>query len=289
MRLPFLPLSFFCVALGISAAKAWNFANLLWILFAFIGGLSAHLAVNLHNEWDDHRTGLDAALTRTPISGGSGALEKCPQAAKLVHLAAWFFVAVCLISGGILAWHAGTWTGLGLLALGIICILTYARFGVKSPLAGLLLPGLGFGPSMCLGTSLALQGDDPLLMILSMTVPFLLASMLLLLGQIPDAAVDVRFGRRSFVIVYGLSWTRRVVGILLALSAATPFIAWIVGVYPVSVLLVIPLILLGYFSLPFIRESGPRLLYGLLLLAAICVLVPGLLALVLALAGSATR
>lgn len=289
MRLPFLPLSFFCVCLGISAAKAWHLSNLPWILLAVIGGLSAHLAVNLYNEWDDHRTGLDAALERTPISGGSGALGKCPEAAKLVHLAAWFFVAVCLISGGILAWHAGTWTGLGLLALGIVCILTYARFGVKSPLAGLLLPGLGFGPSMCLGTSLALKGDDPLLMILSMTMPFLLASLLLLIGQIPDAAVDARFGRRSFVIVYGLTWTRIVLGLLLALSAALPLIAWILGVYPVSALLVIPLIFLGYFALPFIRESGPRLLAGLMMLAAICVLVPGFLALVLALAGNAAR
>lgn len=289
MRLPFLLLSFNCVALGVSAAHAWRWDNLVWILLAFIGGLSAHLAVNLYNEWDDHRTGLDAALKRTPISGGSGALGKCPQAAKLVHLAAWFFVGVSLISGAVLAWHAGTWMGLGLLALGIVCILTYARFGVKSPLAGLLLPGLGFGPSMCLGTSLALKGDNPLLLILSMAVPFLLASALLLIGQIPDAAVDGRFGRRSFVIVYGLAWSRRVLGMVLALCAAIPFIAWIIGVYPASALFVIPLIFLGFFALPCIRESGPRMLAGLMILAAICVLVPGFLALVLALAGSPAR
>jgi 1,4-dihydroxy-2-naphthoate octaprenyltransferase len=126
-------------------------------------------------------------------------------------------------------------------------------------------------------------------MILSMTMPFLLASLLLLLGQIPDAAVDARFGRRSFVIVYGLTWTRVVLGLLLTLSAAIPLIAWVFGMYPVSALLVIPFIFLGYFALPLIRESRPHLLHGLLLLAAICVLVPGLLALFLALAGNAAR
>ncbi|WP_288372886.1 prenyltransferase [uncultured Marinobacter sp.] len=81
----FLVLAPLCVGLGL--AVAWQQGEppaLLDTLLVFIGAILAHAAVNLLNEYEDFVSGLDLTTSRTPFSGGSGALPETPSAAKRV-------------------------------------------------------------------------------------------------------------------------------------------------------------------------------------------------------------
>ncbi|MEA3259188.1 MAG: prenyltransferase, partial [Pseudomonadota bacterium] len=179
-----------------------------------IGGLLAHVAVNLLNEYDDFRSGLDMLTRRTPFSGGSGALPETPSAAPGVLITACCMLAVVVAIGIYFLWLRG-WPMLVLGLSGVVLIVAYTRWITRSPPLCLLAPGLGFGPSMVLGSLVASGGQlDGGALIASM-VALLLVSELLLINQFPDREADRRIGRRHLPIVLGLPRASRWVGALL--------------------------------------------------------------------------
>src|SRR5665647_1852854 len=62
--------------------------NLLHLLLIFSGALAAHASVNMFNEYEDFKSGLDFHTQRTPFSGGSGTLPAFPELAESVRLGA---------------------------------------------------------------------------------------------------------------------------------------------------------------------------------------------------------
>lgn len=77
----------------LSIAYAFVFAaqpssHYLNLILVVIGALSAHVSVNMLNEYQDFCSGLDFNTVRTEFSGGSGTLPKAPELAKLVKYAA---------------------------------------------------------------------------------------------------------------------------------------------------------------------------------------------------------
>jgi len=94
MRVPFLILTPACVFLGysvsITTTDKIQYLDFFLLLF---GALFAHISVNTFNEYYDFRSGLDIKTTKTPFSGGSGALVENPEAANTV-----FFVALIPIT-----------------------------------------------------------------------------------------------------------------------------------------------------------------------------------------------
>lgn len=81
----FLLLAPLCAGLGLAVAWQQGQApELLHTFLVFLGAVLAHAAVNLLNEYDDFRSGLDMITERTPFSGGSGALPEVPTAARRV-------------------------------------------------------------------------------------------------------------------------------------------------------------------------------------------------------------
>ena len=80
LRIPFLPLSFSCVAAG-AACAFWRKGSIDWFdaLLVLIGAVCAHASVNSLNEYSDFLTGIDERTKRTPFSGGSGTLQRNPQ------------------------------------------------------------------------------------------------------------------------------------------------------------------------------------------------------------------
>ena len=80
-RPPFLLLTPICVLLGMSLhLEVANWFTQTIPLLILIGALAAHVSVNALNEYFDFRSGLDLKTTRTPFSGGSGALPNNPSA-----------------------------------------------------------------------------------------------------------------------------------------------------------------------------------------------------------------
>lgn len=204
-RPPFLVLPPICVFLGVATvmhqSATLDYANLALIL---IGALSAHISVNLLNEYFDFDSGLDFMTDRTPFSGGSGALPTHPDMAKPVLYAGLATLGLTMFIGLLLTLNVGP-SLLPYGVVGIVLIVTYTQWINRLPLFCLIAPGAGFGLLMVLGTHTVLGGQiDPTTVALA-SVPFFLTNNLLLLNQYPDRDADRSIGRRTFPIVYGIA------------------------------------------------------------------------------------
>jgi len=213
----FLLLAPLCAGLGLAVAWQQGQApELLHTFLVFLGAVLAHAAVNLLNEYDDFRSGLDMITERTPFSGGSGALPEVPTAARRVLWAGLGTLALVVAIGLYFLWLRGL-PLLVLGAAGVVLVLTYTRWITRSPLLCLLAPGMGFGPIMVLGTVIALGGGIDTTALLASLVALLMVSELLLINQIPDAEADRAIGRRHLVITLGPEKAAHLVaGLLLA-------------------------------------------------------------------------
>ena len=112
----FLLLTVVCLLLGVATTWAGrvDYDGLL-LGKVLLGGLCAHISVNMLNEYADFRSGLDATTHRTPFSGGSGALPAQPKWAPAVLLAGLVALAVTLAVGWELIQLRGTlMLGIGL-------------------------------------------------------------------------------------------------------------------------------------------------------------------------------
>ncbi|MCH8497287.1 MAG: prenyltransferase [Marinobacter sp.] len=215
-------------------AQSWTITGL--IAFAAVAG---HMAVNLLNEYQDFQSGLDAITTRTPFSGGSGALPEHPEAAATVATLAALCLAVSMTIGGYLVWLKG-WPLAALGALGIVLILTYTRWLTRSPWLCLLAPGIGFGIVIIWGTVIALGGQLTGATLALSVITTLLVSELLLVNQLPDADADRQVGRNHWVIHYGKASAVAVIRGLLGLAYLILVAALASGLLSTAYALVLP-------------------------------------------------
>ena len=251
MRVPFLVLSPACVLLAGAFANYQGVAiNLFNWLIALIGALTAHIAVNLLNEYQDFESGLDLKTKQTPFSGGSGLLPDNPHLAKKVWFA--FIVSIVilfLIGFYFLALYGWQIVPLGL--IGLLVIVTYTKWINKSPVLCLIAPGIGFGSLMVVGSYFCITGQfNNQLLVLSF-IPFFLVNNLLLLNQFPDIEADKTVDRNHFPIRYGIK-ASNIVFIIFAVSAQ------ILLVYLVqkNVLPALSLVTLAPMSLSFVSITG---------------------------------
>jgi 1,4-dihydroxy-2-naphthoate octaprenyltransferase len=99
IRIPFLILALILGILG--AAVAWyesicygSSFNIRYAILATFGLLVAHAAVNILNDYFDARSGLDYETSRTPFSGGSGAV---PSSLLTIQHSLWLGIACFVI------------------------------------------------------------------------------------------------------------------------------------------------------------------------------------------------
>lgn len=257
----FLLLAPLCVGLGL--AVAWRQGQppaLIDTLLVFVGAVLAHAAVNLLNEYEDFRSGLDLITRRTPFSGGSGALLEVPSAARRV-----------------------LWAGLGtpvgdrhrrvlFVASGFAHVRSGCRWGgtgadlypLDHPFAAVmpfgtghwLWPGDGVGHPGSLGARLDAAA------LICAAVALLLVSELLLINQIPDADADRQVGRRHLVITLGPETASRIVAGLLAGSYLLIGAGILTGILPVAALIALlplPLALWISVRLPHVLNKAGEL------------------------------
>jgi 1,4-dihydroxy-2-naphthoate polyprenyltransferase len=228
----FMVLTPACVLLG--AAAAIHEAGRVEVadaLLALLGAALAHAAVNLLNEYDDFRSGLDAITVRTPFSGGSGALPANPQAAPAALVAGVLCLAGTAAVGGYFAWARGAAiVPLGLLGLAIV--VAYTPWITRRPLVCLLAPGLGFGPLMVMGTAFVLTGRYGAAAAWASLVPLFLVSELLLVNQFPDIEADRKVGRDHLPIRLGRRASARIYAALLLAAFAVPPAGVALGLLP---------------------------------------------------------
>jgi 1,4-dihydroxy-2-naphthoate octaprenyltransferase len=203
MRLPFVVLAPACACIGLGTAY-WTTGGVNWLYFllATTGAVTAHICVNVFNEYFDFKTGLDLKTRRTPFSGGSGLLPAHPE---LAPAALGIALATLLTTGaiGLFFIRVRGWGILPLGILGLLLLYGYTAWMVYHPVLCLLAPGLGFGPLMVMGVHFALTGQYSWTAAIASLVPFFLVNDVLLLNQFPDVEADRAVGRRHFPILIG--------------------------------------------------------------------------------------
>ncbi len=243
-RAPFLLLPVALVAVGAGAAAYGGGFEALRTLWALVGLVALHVAVDAWNEVSDYRRGIDLLTRRTPFSGGSGTLP----AARLSPRA-----ATVLAAGGALV---GLAVGLGflsvvgwklvpILVLGAVAVLGYTDLLARRYL-GELSAGLGLGALPVLGTALVQAGELAPAAWAAAAPAFLMTFNLLLLNEFPDEEADRRGGRRNLLTLLG----RRVAAWIYAAAAlmvpAAIAAAVAIGVFPRwSLLAILPSLLLA--------------------------------------------
>jgi 1,4-dihydroxy-2-naphthoate polyprenyltransferase len=280
-RLPFLLLPPVCVALGYAtASRESSSIPVLSIIFAFIGAIASHVSVNSFNEYFDFRSTLDSKTTRTPFSGGSGTLQQRPE---LAGWALWLAIGSALLTVAIGVYFAVT-SGPGILPLGIgglVVVVTYSIWAVRTPIFCLIAPGLGFGPFMVIGTHFALTGHYSWTAAVASLIPFFLVNNLLLLNQFPDIEADKSVGRKNILISAGLRTGALVYTFFIVLTYAAITAGVLFGLLPIlsligtaTIVLSVPAVISAFKN----SKNIPKLIPAMSLNVVINLVTPLLLA-----------
>ncbi|AUD80078.1 prenyltransferase [Kangiella profundi] len=280
MRLPFLLLTPSCVSVGIGTAY-WQSGTLngFYVLLIIIGALSAHISVNVFNEYYDSKSGLDSKTKRTPFSGGSGALQANPSLAKAALGLAWSTFGITALIGIYFVTVFG-WQLLPLGILGLLLLVTYTTWWVYNTWLCLVAPGLGFGILMIMGTHFALTGEYSMTAFVASLPATFLVSGLLLLNQFPDVEADKSIGRKHFPITIGYEKSALVLGCFYLLT----YLAVIFGVaaqqlpiYGLLALITVPLALKAFRAAKDFDGDVSQLIPAMGINVAVTLLTPVLL------------
>jgi len=215
IRAPFLILSVFLVLIGLALSIKYPLQlvtefNFIHAILLVIGVISAHISVNLFNEYSDYFTKIDFKTVRTPFSGGSGMMVSGQSKPKSVLIVAVTSLLVALAIG-IYFSLISHWIILVFAFLGSISIVFYTNFLARYML-GELFAGLALGTLVVLGTYISMNASPSMpwnsmipAEVLWLSIPAgILTSLLLLINEFPDLEADRAGGRKHLVIRLGI-------------------------------------------------------------------------------------
>jgi 1,4-dihydroxy-2-naphthoate octaprenyltransferase len=243
-RPSFLILTIACVFLGATVASTIDvLLNVTTLALIVIGAMTAHISVNMLNEYHDFNSGLDFKTIKTPFSGGSGALPGNPNVAKTVLVLGLFSLIVTMVIGIYFMTTIGT-TILPIGLFGLVIIVTYTQWLNRMPILCLISPGFGFGLLMVVGTNLVLTHSySPLAWLVSL-IPFFLINNLLLLNQYPDMKADASVGRNTFPLAFGIKRSNQVYALFMISAYALIALYIALGLLPaISCIALLPIVL----------------------------------------------
>ncbi|MFO7891383.1 MAG: prenyltransferase [bacterium] len=218
VRAPFLILSVVLVLIGVGFAYQEGYSNLLHTVLLLAGVISAHISVNLFNEYSDFKTGIDSHTTPTPFSGGSGMLLKSATTSKQVKTGAYAALIISCLIGLYFSLISG-WLIIFFMLTGALAIRFYTSH-LSHFLLGELSAGLTLGTFVVLGSFYVLSGYLNAVIIWISIPAGILTFLLLFLNEFPDLKADKKGGRHHLVIHFGTktSSTIYLIGILITFS-----------------------------------------------------------------------
>ena len=211
MRADFLVLAVLLTFIGLAlAANSGVEFDFFKAFLLIVGVVSAHISVNLFNEYWDHKTKVDFYTEKTPFSGGSGNLQKGWTKPWQVFLAGTITLIISLAIGVYFTfvshWIIAVFAGVGAISI-LFYNIVFARI-----MLGELFAGLSLGSLVVVGTYVGMTVTSwdasfveilPTSVILIAIPPGILTALLLLLNEFPDVEADKKGGRRHLVIVFG--------------------------------------------------------------------------------------
>ncbi len=229
IRANFLVLAILLVAIGLAYTGKYpgeSGFNWLHAVLIALGTISAHISVNLFNEFSDFSTKIDFNTRRTPFSGGSGMLPAGHT--RPDHVKALSFITLAFSATiGIYFSIVSHWTILPISIIGAIAIVFYTPI-LSRFLLGELFAGLALGTLVVIGTYIAMTASPgqallsllPREVLLASIPPGILTALLLFLNEFPDARADREGGRKHLVIALGYKTSSILYTVLMVLVFA---------------------------------------------------------------------
>lgn len=242
LRAPFLSASLLPIILGGVLVPGWEKVDklLLFGLIILCGSL-IHLASNTMNDYFDFKGGSDSPDTcKTPFSGGSGLIvEKLLAPREVLILSICLLTMAALIGFTIIYLSPGT--TLFILLFGAAGI--FLGYAYTAPPFRFVYRGLGeftiflaFGPLTVCATYYILNGHISITPFLYSLAPGIMTTAILWINQFPDYETDKRAKKNTLVVQIGLSHSRYIYFILIALAAATLVVSSLYGPLPMKIL-----------------------------------------------------
>jgi len=252
-----LPAAVGPVMIGTAAAVADEAFSALPALAALTGALLLQIAVNLANDYFDHRRGIDTEQRVGPVRVTQSGL--IPPGHVLGAM--WLVLALASVCGIYLV-AVGGWpvVFIGLAAIAGVIGYSGGPYPLASNGLGDLFVFIFFGPVAVCGTyyvqALALTNH-----VLSWSLPpGLLIAAILVVNNLRDIDTDRAAGKRTLAVMIGPRWSRIEYGLLLVLAYSTPVLMWIAGTSSPVVLLSLVTLPMGVHSLRrILHENGAAL------------------------------
>lgn len=255
-RAPFLTAALVPVLLG--TAIAWGVGGVFhwgYFLLTLISGLCLQAAVNVLNDYFDHKSTCDDINVEyvSPFTGGSRLIQMGLLKPSTVLKEGLIFLAIGSLIGLYLVWSRG----LPVLWLGIIGVF-FVYFYTAPPLklsyrgGGELAVGLSFGVLMSLGAYYVQTQTLAWLPVIAAVPVTLLIAAVLYINEFPDYAADKAVGRKHLVVRMGKARAAKGYIVLMSLAYLSIVVSSIYGQFwgipsalPLSLF-----ILLGLLTLP---------------------------------------
>lgn len=242
-RLPFLSATIVPVTLGIVIAAAHGAFDLWAALLTIVGASFVQLGLNVANDVFDTAQGADDAnVTPTKYSGGSRVIQYGLVSFRQMATLSAVFYATGAAIGLVLLATRGSPALLAIGALGFVVSLGYTAPPLKLVYRGLgeIAVAVGFGPLMLLGayvvqTRGALSWEP---VVASIPVALLVA-LILYVNEIPDRRGDARAGKRTLPVRLSRETVVRGYDITVATAYAVVAGGVLVGLLPITTLLVL--------------------------------------------------
>ena len=192
-----------------------------------LGAVSAHISVNLLDDYGDYSSGLDRENEKTEYSGGNRFPIRRRADARDALLIGVVAAAIALAIGLYLS--RANPVVLALIAFGAVSVFFYNRYLSRLPLVSEPLTAANFallsaGSYIVVHGSFAHLGTSFLFVFLPAGI---LLGTLLLVNSVPDRAADGKHGRRSWTVMLG---DERRIALFYAISEFFAFAIVISGV-----------------------------------------------------------
>ena len=256
IRVKFLLASVIAVSLGLSLA--WNSdypLDIIHAMLTFAGVISLHASVDLLNDYWDFKRGIDTKTKRTKMSGGTGVLPEGLLKPKSVYIVGIGFLILGAIIGIYFVIIFGITIGL-ILGFAILSVYFYSTKIVNWGLAEVFVTIKG--TLIVLGTYFIQSQTIDDFAIFAGVVVGILSSMVLFVTSIPDHDADKEKGRRTLVIIFGMSNAVRTFLIFPILAYGVIIYGVLTGMFPVYSLIVLlakPFLILAILHLKDLEKS----------------------------------
>ncbi len=207
VRVNFLPASAAPFLLGASLAYRGGYpVTTAKFITALAGVVSAHLAGNAANNYYDYVSGADGPGTlTTPFFGGTKVIVDGRASPAAALAAAGAFGLTAVLSGAAVFFMTKDPVFLIMAAAVIFLALQYTAAPLKLSYRGLgeAVIFILFGPGLVMGSYYLFAGAFSLNSFLVSLVPGFLIFNVIVCNEIPDAATDVRAGKKNLVSMTG--------------------------------------------------------------------------------------